>query len=93
MPIALFKFWLKSVVAGLQKSDKLRYKHVATWKGKNDSQAKQKKTPTSFAGTIAKTTLDNGGNGGVGVSFADVSQKIKNANICLMKHQTKVDTT
>lgn len=53
----------------------------------------QKKTPTSFAGTIAKTTLDNGGNGNVGVSFADVSQKIKNANICLMKHQTKVDTT
>lgn len=44
------------------------------------------KTPTSFAGTIAKTALDNGGNGGVGVgvSCADVSQKIKNANICLM---------
>lgn len=53
----------------------------------------KKKPPTSFAGTIAKTALDNGGNGGVGVSCADVSQKIKNANICLMKHQTKVETT
>lgn len=54
---------------------------------------KKKKPPTSFAGTIAKTALDNGGNGGVGVSCGDVSQKIKNANICLMKHQTKVETT
>lgn len=45
---------------------------------------KKKNPPTSFAGTIAKTALDNGGNGGVGVSCADVSQKIKNANICLM---------
>lgn len=55
----------------------------------------KKKKPNQFYrhNCRAKAALDNDGNGGGGVTRADVSQKIKNANICLMKHQTKVETT